>query len=220
MNRHDYCDDLGHFVKDMPISSIFYARFDNHRGSVIDFEYPKQIFNSKEMTVSKTLLFNQNYGKVVTVKTHRIQPDGTRTNYKIVSCPELIRNTDIYKKMRNQFIYNIGLVLSWEGFEQIDEDQKPYYRSSPLVPLVKKMSEDLRALEIEYNYLSTQINPENESKYPSIEILCRKIFDDLTERGVVDYDPIPGLSYRIHLKVFPTKDVPIDVRTSSRSSSE
>ena len=36
------------------------------------------------------------------------------------------------------------------------------------------MSEDLRALEIEYNYLSTQINPENESKYPSIEILCRK----------------------------------------------
>ena len=50
----------------------------------------------------------------------------------------------------------------------------PYFRSSPLVPLVKKMSEDLRALEIEYNYLSTQINPENESKYPSIEILCRK----------------------------------------------
>lgn len=42
------------------------------------------------------------------------------------------------------------------------------------MPLVKKMSEDLRALEIEYNYLSTQINPENESKYPSIEILCRK----------------------------------------------
>ena len=35
---------------------------------------------------------------------------------------------DIYKKMRNQFIYNIGLVLSWEGYEQIDEDQKPYYR--------------------------------------------------------------------------------------------
>ena len=35
---------------------------------------------------------------------------------------------DIYKKMRNQFIYNIGLVLSWDGFEQIDEDQKPYYR--------------------------------------------------------------------------------------------
>ena len=99
------------------------------------------------------------------------------------------------------------------------------FRSSPLVPLVKKMSEDLRALEIEYNYLSTQINPENESKYPSIEILCRKgchhwnsligsyrgrysklwrakllikplerkIFDDLTERGVVNYDPIPGL---------------------------
>jgi len=92
------------------------------------------------------------------VKTHRIKPDGTRTNYKIVSCPELIRNTvqdlissaldesfvndsfrllsgtmdnpkiDIYKKMRNQFIYNIGLVLSWEGYEQIDEDQKPYYR--------------------------------------------------------------------------------------------
>ena len=30
--------------------------------------------------------------------------------------------------MRNQFIYNIGLVLSWEGYEQIDEDQKPYYR--------------------------------------------------------------------------------------------
>ena len=25
--------------------------------------------------------------------------------------------------MRNQFIYNIGLVLSWEGYEQIDEDQ-------------------------------------------------------------------------------------------------
>ena len=50
----------------------------------------------------------------------------------------------------------------------------PNFRSSPLVPLVKKMSEDLRALEIEYNYLSTQINPENESKYPSIEILCRK----------------------------------------------
>jgi len=48
------------------------------------------------------------------------------------------------------------------------------FRSSPLVPLVKKMSEDLRALEIEYNYLSTQINPENESKYPSIEILCSK----------------------------------------------
>ena len=23
MNRHDYCDDLGHFVKEMPISSIF-----------------------------------------------------------------------------------------------------------------------------------------------------------------------------------------------------
>ena len=47
MNRHDYCDDLSHFVKEMPITSIFYARFDNHRGSVIDFEYPKQIFNSK-----------------------------------------------------------------------------------------------------------------------------------------------------------------------------
>ena len=36
------------------------------------------------------------------------------------------------------------------------------------------MSEDLRALEVEYNYLSSQINQENESKYPSIEILCRK----------------------------------------------
>ena len=66
--------------------------------------------------------------------------------------------------------------ISWDGFEQIDEDQKPYYRSSPLVPLVKKMSEDLRALEVEYNYLSSQICPEKESKYPSIEILCRTGF--------------------------------------------
>ena len=53
----------------------------------------RQVNPLQEMTVSKTLLFNQNYGKVVTVKTHRIQPDGNRTNYKIVSCPELIRNT-------------------------------------------------------------------------------------------------------------------------------
>lgn len=62
------------------------------------------------------------------------------------------------------------------GFEQrfLSHRMNPNFRSSPLVPLVKKMSEDLRALEIEYNYLSTQINPENESKYPSIEILCRK----------------------------------------------
>ena len=38
----------------------------------------------------------------------------------------------------------------------------------------RTVSEDERALEIEYNYLSTQINPENEVKYPSIKISCRK----------------------------------------------
>ena len=70
-----------------------------------------------------------------------------------ISCPERIRNETKYREHRNQFIFNIGLVLQWEGEEEPDDVQKEYYRSSPLVPLVKKISQDLRALEVEYNYL-------------------------------------------------------------------
>ena len=83
-------------------------------------------------------------------------------------------------------IQNIGLVLSWEGEDEMDVENKPYFRSSPLVPLVKKMSEDLRSLEEEYGYLSSQINLDNEPnnrKYPLIEDLCKHIYDDLKQYG-------------------------------------
>ena len=77
-----------------------------------------------------------------------------------------------------------GLVLRWEGDEPSDKE-KEYYRSSPLVPLVKKISEDLKALEIEYDYLSNQIKPEDPNKTPIGE-LCKHIYEDLKKYGVVE----------------------------------
>ena len=53
------------------------------------------------------MLLCANYGKVLTVKTHEVL-ENKKINYKIVSCPERIRNEKKYE--RNEFIYNIGSV--------------------------------------------------------------------------------------------------------------
>ena len=203
--------DLQQFMGRMPLASIFYGRFDNKIGQVIDHQYPLDVFHP---SLLPSKLFCANYGKVLTVKTHKFKDEAkkVKVNYKIVSCPERIWNETKYSNHRNQFIFNIGLVLRWEGDDEPDDQHKEYYRSSPLVPLVKKISEDLRALEMEFNYLSEQIKEEPLESNRPIKELCKNIFDDLKKYGMVDYGPIPAHSYRIHLRVFPSAKVPPEVR--------
>lgn len=110
MNRDDYIENLTDFMAQMPLESIFYARFDNTEGPKIDYQYPRS-FPLKEMMPK--LLFSQIYGKVMTVKTHTVRNDGETVHYKIVSCPDSIKNEVKYKDHRNQFLFNIGCVSNF-----------------------------------------------------------------------------------------------------------
>ena len=39
-------DALAEFMANMPLASIFYGRFDNKLGPVVDYQWPEDVFHS------------------------------------------------------------------------------------------------------------------------------------------------------------------------------
>merc|ERR1712227_449710 len=99
---------LEDFVRDMPLVAIFYGRFDNQQGAIIEHDFPIGTLSKNfTSTLFRKLLIPRDElcGKVLTVKTHEEEENGNIIWYKIISCPESVKNE---RYDRNAFKFNFG----------------------------------------------------------------------------------------------------------------
>ena len=88
--------------------------------------------------------------QVLTVKTHEELANGVKVHYKIISCPESVQSERYH---RNAFKFNFGFVLKWIE-DDSESENGDHFRSSPLAPLVKKLAQDMKDLELDHQWLS------------------------------------------------------------------
>ncbi|CAG5099071.1 Oidioi.mRNA.OKI2018_I69.XSR.g16224.t1.cds [Oikopleura dioica] len=199
------------YVQNIPLVSIFYARFHETKGAIIEYTYPEGSFPQPLQTFSKKLLIPKDelMGKVITLRTSLEDEEGKASQYKIINCPVMVENNARYT--RYQFKFNFGFILKWDYDKNAEEEPSTeYFRSSPFAPLVKKLAEDMRKIENEEQWLSNVANENDESN--GIPQLLENMFVGLRKDGFVNI-PV-GLEGRneIYLRVFPPTVLPNEVR--------
>lgn len=199
MNFNDY-------VENIPLVSIFYARFDKDKGAIYDYIYPDDSFPNDLRKFCKKLLIPKEplMGKVLTMRT-TITVQGQLFHYKVVTCPETIAG-DKYERFK--FLFNFGFILRWGSERGETEPNSDYFRSSPFAPLVKKLAQDMVNIEIEEEWLS-KAHLYNKSHIPE---LLAEMYTGLRARGHVNIPLGSNQSNEIYLRVFPPQDKPDEVR--------
>jgi len=198
------------YVENIPLVSIFFARFHETKGSIIEHIYPEGSFPQALQSFSKKLLIPKDelMGKVLTMRTSLTdEKTGQKTQYKIVNCPVMVESQ---KFNRFQFKFNFGFILKRDYDENVeDEPSSKYFRSSPFAPLVKKLAEDMRKIENEEEWLS---NAANHAQTDSIPTLLEAMFTGLSKNGFVNIPVGERQSNEIYLRVFPPNALPNEVR--------
>lgn len=177
-------DEAELYIKEHPIEGMFFSEFHHKLGPKITYQYPIGCI-TKDSSLCKAVI---NYlipkpdlqQKLITVNT---------CGKKVVGCPVCI-DDDQYQ--RNQYMFNFGLILDNS------------HRSSPYIPLIKKLSAYMTELERESYFVS---NEETKALIPGI---LEKMLLELNEVG--SCATRVNQATTLHLKLFPPSRIPPHIR--------
>ncbi|KAL9650816.1 hypothetical protein ABK040_001866 [Willaertia magna] len=167
--------------------AILYCEFDNEKGSMILYQYPKnkitnELFDTyAEFVITKTKLCN----KCVSFK---------HENLLFIGVPQCIEGA---KYERNALLFNLVLVIDTSKL-------KSDYSIQSFKPLAAKLAYYLRNLELESQFLYNQQTKSN------LEGILENIFLDLSSHQETSI--LIDTAHSIHLKLIPHFEEPPKVK--------
>ncbi|CAK8689336.1 unnamed protein product [Clavelina lepadiformis] len=171
------------YIQKHPIECMFFSEFHHKQGPKITHQFPPNyVTNERELLQAVQDYLIPKSGlkqKLITVNA---------IGKKVIGCPVFI---DDPHYQRNGYIFNFGLVLA------------NIHKSSPCIPLIKKLSSYMTELERESYFVS------NETTKSLIPEILKKMLTELNEKGSCSI-PV-NKSTTIYLKVFPPCISPPDV---------
>ncbi|KAI8988520.1 nitrogen permease regulator 2, partial [Mycotypha africana] len=220
------------------IHSIFYAVFDIIKGTIVKHQVPEGSITSQlhstTVTTDVTNINNNNNNFAMSPESNSspVTNDPTTTSnnsktlidfeaisgyiipkkqlykrlvtictkgYKVMGCPVVLHDHERYKHYRNEFRFNLCFV-----FEQDAE-------TSSYEAIVTKLSRVLEGLELECNFLSSEVGGKDSSsqQQQTVQNVIEQLFEDLNSYCECQI-PINEFN-TINLKLFPTYPNPQQV---------
>ncbi|XP_078488340.1 GATOR1 complex protein NPRL2-like [Ciona intestinalis] len=168
------------YIKEHPIECFFFSEFHHKQGPKITYQYPLGCITKNssllEAVINYVIPKPDLQDKLITVNA---------VGKKVIGCPVCI---DDPKYPRNQYMFNFGLVLD------------NVHKSSPCIPLIKKLSSYMTELELECYFVS------NEKTKEEIPGLLKRIFTELNNEGSCSSSVRDTTT--LYLKVFPPSTQP------------
>uniref|UniRef100_H2YTV6 Nitrogen permease regulator 2-like protein n=1 Tax=Ciona savignyi TaxID=51511 RepID=H2YTV6_CIOSA len=171
------------YMKKHPIECFFFSEFHHKQGPKITYQYPLGSINREssllEAAINYIIPKPDLQDKLITVNA---------VGKKVIGCPVCINDP---KYPRNQYMFNFGMVLD------------NVHKSSPCIPLIKKLASYMTELELESYFVS---NEKSKEKIPG---LLEQIFTELNNEGSCCIPVTEATS--LYLKVFPPTVAPSHV---------
>nr|CAB3264429.1 nitrogen permease regulator 2-like protein [Phallusia mammillata] len=168
------------YVKKHPIECMFFSEFHHKQGPRITYQYPDGCITKEsgllEAVINYIIPKPDLQQKLITVNA---------VGKKVIGCPVCLNNS---KYPRNQYVFNFGLVLDNEN------------KSSPCIPLIKKLSTYMVEVEKEDSFVSSEAT---KSRIPD---MLKQMFDQLNKKGSCTISV--NESTTIYLKIFPPTSLP------------